>query len=99
MIKITQAIIVVMVLVSLISTYYEQDVAKRTYRFSQEEYADGSYKREYKTIEDKIKITINTYKYTYNTYRQKLYWDISIVILVLALLFFKRQEQKRLKNE
>lgn len=95
-IKVIQILIVVMVLFSLISTYYEQDVSKRAYLFSKKSYESGEYKKEFKTIKDLNENRINSYRYDYITYKQKLYWDFSIVILVIILLFLKKHERKRL---
>ena len=92
-IRIIQALLVIMVLVSLLSLFYECNLAERTYRFSQEDYLDGSYKKKFKTLEDLNENRINSYMYTYMTYKQKLKLDFSIVGLLLLLLLLKRRDR------
>lgn len=79
-----------MILISLVSTYYERDIAMRTYLISKNDFQSGEYKKKFKTIEDVLENRINSNEYDYTTYTQKLYWDVSIVFFVILLFLLKK---------
>lgn len=91
MIKIIYGIIIIMISLSLINTYIEYDSYKRQFSTFKKDYLDSSYQTKYKSIEGVLENRINSYEFIYLSYKQKLYWDSSIVVLVLLVIYLKKR--------
>jgi hypothetical protein len=91
-IRVIRGVLIVLILLSLLSDFYEYDLAKRTYLFNQEEYIKSN-----KTVEEVIEISSNTYRYFYQTFKQKMILDFIIYGLLIMLVGIESINKKKLE--
>lgn len=84
-----RVIIALMIVLSLMETFYEYDVIKRRFDFDKQTFVDGSGYYDNKTKEDIITEKQSWNKSQLFLWKYLFIWNTSIVFLVLLLLFLQ----------
>lgn len=89
-INILKTLLILSIIISLISTYIEFEVAKRAFNFSNKILLNGEYLKFYKTIEEVQVNHVNSTSYVFGVFKIKLIIEFSIVIMLFSLLILKK---------
>ncbi len=94
LIKINKIILLITLTLSLFSSKYESDLAKRRYLFI--DYAKTeNFKVPFKSIEEAIYSNLNSDKYVYQTSKQKLILEFINYLLVIILFVLLRIQKTK----
>jgi ABC-type sugar transport system permease subunit len=85
--KIILSFLSIFILISLLISFVEHENAKRQYFASKENYQNGYYKEQFKTIEDVNVNRINTNRYIYDVCRIRFVLDSIIGLFLIAYIF------------
>lgn len=91
---IIRILIVLMIMLSLMETFYEYDVVKRRLDFDEQTFVDGSGYYDNKTKNDIIIEEKRWNKSQLFLWKYLFIWNTSIVFLVLLLLFLQWKVKK-----
>ena len=83
--KILLGIILILMFLSSYSSFYEYKLAQRSYSSMLKLHKEGYYKK-YLTFEELNISNINSERYFYNTFKQKMYLDLFLFLFVLIFI-------------
>jgi hypothetical protein len=93
--KISTVILFILLLISLMNTFYEYDNSKRLSKNDTERYNNGTYKEFYRSFDTLMENRVNTSNHRYDYYKYELTIELTILFLIIFLLSTNRMNKRR----
>ena len=96
--RIISIFLILTLVISLMSTFYEYSTARNLYHHDLKRYEDGTYKTFYHSMEELMENRVNSNRYEYGIYKFELTIEIILITLVSSLLITNRLIRKKLNE-
>ena len=96
---ISTIILFILLLFSLMNTFYEYDNSKRLSENDSEKYNDGTYKEFYRSFEGLMENRVNTSNHRYDYYKYEITIELAIIFLIIFLMSTNRLKKRRNLNK
>ena len=96
---ISTVVLFILLLFSLMNTFYEYDNSKRLSKNDSEKYNDGTYKKFYRSFEGLMENRVNTSNHRYNYYKYEIIIELVIIFLIIFLLSTNRLKKRKDLNK
>lgn len=95
---ISTLLLFLLLLFSIMNTFYEYDTSKRLYKNDSKRYNDGTYEKFYRSFEKLMENRVNTSQKKYNYYKYELTIESTIIFLIIFLLSTNKGNRQKNLN-